>query len=363
MTRAGVTGGRMRTERCTLAVLVAIAAAGCRGDATGTPQAVTPALLASEQADGDSPQSSDWSAPVNLGPPVNTAFIEQAASLSKDGLSLYFHCGNCPGSIGGADIYVSQRAHAGDPWGPPQNLGPRINTTANEQAPRVSRGGRGLFFSSDRPEGLGGHDIYVSRRHDKRDDFAWQAPVNLGGGVNGTQDDQTPDPFEDHATHTSILFFGSGPIGTGATDIYSSALLPDGTYGPRVPVVELNSSSVDRQPAIRRDGLEIFFASDRPGTLGALDLWVATRASTSDPWSTPANLGPTVNTTLTDARPALSFDGRTLYFQSTRPGAVGCTSATGPCVFDLWVTTRNKLKEERGHAGDRDDHNDHRHER
>jgi hypothetical protein len=108
----------------------------------------------------------------------------------------------------------------------------------------------------------------------------------------------------------------------------------------------------------------MFLASDRPGTLGAIDLWVATRAKTSDPWSAPVNLGPVVNTTLIDARPALSFDGTTLYFQSTRPGAVGCTSPTGPCVFDLWVTTRSRLDEgERGDADDGHDQNRGRHER
>lgn len=331
---------------------LALALGGCRGDTTGTPEpGATHDLLASRHAADDPPRFSAWSAPVNLGPPVNTPFIEQAASTSRDGLSLYFHCGNCPTSIGGADIYVSQRPSRDDPWGPPQNLGPAINSTANEQAPRLSRDGHQLFFSSDRVGGFGGHDIYVSRRDDKRDDFAWQAPVNLGSGVNSTQDDQTPDPFEDHGTHTSILFFGSGPIGSGATDIYSSALQPDGSYGPRAPVVELNSTSVDRQPAIRRDGLEILFASDRPGTLGAVDLWVATRASTSDPWSTPVNLGPVVNSTQVDARPALSFDGTTLYFQSTRPGAVGCASDATSCVFDLWVTTRARLDD----ADDDDD--------
>ncbi len=108
-------------------------------------------------------------------------------------------------------------------------------------------------------------------------------------------------------------------------------------------MAELNTASIERQPSISKNGLEIFFASDRPGTLGTLDLWVATRASTSDPWSTPVNLGATVNSSLIEARPALSFDGTTLYFQSTRAGAVGCTSSTGPCVFDLWVSTRTKL--------------------
>ena len=294
-------------------------------------------------ADQAGPRFSAWSAPVNLGPVVNTPFVEQGASISKDGLSLYFHCAGCPQNAGGADIYVSQRASVDDPWGPPQRLGSNINTTSNEQAPRLSRDGHWLFFNSDRIGGFGGQDIYVSHRRDKHDDFAWELPVNLGGGINTTIDEGTPDPFEDEDGHT-VLFYGTGPRGSGNVDISVSSLLPDGTYETGVPVAELNTPSVERQPSIRKDGLEIFFASDRDGPPGNLDLFVATRARTSDPWSTPVNLGPVVNSTLVDARPAISFDGTTLYFQSTRPGAAGCTSSTGPCVFDLWVTTRARLR-------------------
>jgi len=335
--------------RSTLPILV-IALAACRGETTGTRHnAVEAGVQPSLDDVNDGPRFSDWSAPVNLGPPVNTPFIEQAPSISKDGLSLYFHCGNCPTNIGGADIYVSHRANLGDPWGAPQRLGPSINTEDNEQGPRLSRDGHRLYFGSDRP-GFGGFDLYVSRRRDKRDDFGWEPAVNLGPGVNTDADEATPDPFEDDATGSTVLYYGFGPAlsagGPGAVDIYVSTLLPDGTYGPGVPVTELNSPSVDRQPAIGRDGHEIFFASDRPGigTSGNLDLWTATRPTTSDPWSAPVNLGPVVNSGFIDARPAISFDGTTLYFQSTRPGAVGCSSATGPCVFDLWVTTRSKLR-------------------
>lgn len=327
-----------------LASLVAVAAAACREDSTGTPPAIVPGLLASLQEADDPPRFSDWSGPVNLGPPVNTPFIDQAASFSKDGLSLYFHCTGCPDNIGGADIYVAGRASVDAPWGAPQRLSSAINTTSNEQAPRLSRDGHRLFFNSDRTGGSGGFDLYVSRRRDKRDDFGWEPAVNLGSAINTTGDEVNADPFEDDATGTSVLYFASGPAGSGGRDIDMSTLLPDGTYGPGVPVAELNSPSVDRQPAIRRDGLEIFLGSDRLGSLGALDLWVATRATTSDPWSTPVNLGATVNTTSTDARPALSFDGTTLYFQSTRPGAVGCASDAAFCVFDLWVITRSKVK-------------------
>lgn len=115
-----------------------------------------------------------------------------------------------------------------------------------------------------------------------------------------------------------------------------------------VLVAELSSPFNDQAAAIRRDGLEIFLLSDRPGSIppppglpgqGA-DLWVATRASTSDPWSTPVNLGPVVNSQFIDGGPALSSDGTALYFYSPfRQGNVG-----GP-MFDIWVTTRTKLKQ------------------
>src|SRR6266852_2422074 len=275
----------MKTASVHHLLLMTLALAGCRDDPNGAPPgAATSSLMASRHQADDPPRFSDWSAPVNLGPPVNTALVEQGASISKNGLSLYFQCLNCPTNIGGADIYVSQRASVSDPWGPPQPLGSAINTTSNEQAPRLSRDGHRLFFNSDRT-GFGGHDLYVSRRRDKQDDFGWEPAVNLGGAINTAVDEVNADPFDDDATGTSVLYFASG--GTGGTDIYISTLLADGTYGPGTPVVELSSSSVDRQPAIRRDGLEIFFASDRLGSLGALDLWVATRATTSDPWSTP----------------------------------------------------------------------------
>jgi hypothetical protein len=80
----------------------------------------------------------------------------------------------------------------------------------------------------------------------------------------------------------------------------------------------------------------MFIGSNRPGTVGGLDIWVATRKSTSDPWSAPVNLGPNVNSASIDAGPALSFDGKTLYFQSNRPGGFG--------AFDLYTTTRARLR-------------------
>ena len=97
---------------------------------------------------------------------------------------------------------------------------------------------------------------------------------------------------------------------------------------------ELNSTANDDRPNIRQDGLEIFFYSNRTGGSGGNDLWTATRDTVDAPWSTPVNLGPTVNTSASDNQPYLSADGRTLFFSSSRPGGSG--------GIDLYVTTRSK---------------------
>lgn len=325
-----------------LAPVLALAYAACLGDSTGaTADPVARDPLTSLGAADDPPRFSAWSTPVNLGPPVNTSFIEQGGSISKDGLSLYFHSDRA-GGFGGTDIWVGRRAcsDASDPacaWQTPANAGSNVNTSANETAPRLTIDGHRLYFTSNRPGGFGRNDLYVSRRRDKRDDTAWQAAVNLGSGVNTAANEAQPDPVEDDATGTTTLFFSSDrPGGPGLDDIYASTLQPDETFRPAALVAELSTPFNDRQPAIRRDGLELFLGSDRPGTLGMIDLWVATRASTADPWSTPVNLGPAINTTSLDARPALSFDGRTLYFQSTRPGGFG--------GFDIYRSTRTRVK-------------------
>jgi len=287
------------------------------------------------------PKYSDWSTPVNLGPVINSSSNDQHPALSKDGLSLYF-TSNRPGGHGADDLWVSQRASVDDPWGPPQNLGPTINTAAVEFSPAFSRDGHWLFFHSDRPGGFGGVDIWASYREHVQDDFDWQAPINLGPGVNSPFDDAGPTFFQDDDTGIVTLYFTSlnRPGGLGDWDIYSSVLGPDGTFGPASLVVELSvagdaNTGRDTRTAIRHDGLEMIFTSNRPGGAGSGDLWVATRASTQDPWSMPVNVGPPINTTAFEGAPALSSDGETLLFYSNRPGGFGAN--------DLYMSTRQKL--------------------
>ncbi len=108
----------------------------------------------------------------------------------------------------------------------------------------------------------------------------------------------------------------------------------DGSFGPATVVAELNSAFADQAPEVRHDGLEMFIQTSRPGTMGPADIWVSTRPTVWDPWSTPTNLGPTVNSLYADGQPSVSGDRRSLYFFSNRPGGAGGN--------DLYVTTRTR---------------------
>jgi len=288
------------------------------------------------------PTFSDWSAPVNLGPVINSSGNEAGATLSKDRLSLYF-ASNKPGGFGLADLYVSQRTSEDEPWGPPVNLGPVVNSAAEDTNANLSRDGHWLFFMSRRPgsqltlAGVIGFDIWVSYREHVHDDFDWQPPVHLEPPVNSPSFDQSPFFFDNNDVGVPQLFFTrTTPTGN---DIFVSNLLPDGTFGPPALVLELNSPLADAGASVRFDGLEVFFFSRRTGGSGNSDLWTATRNTPTDPWSTPLNLGPLINSVDLDFDPHIDTSRETLYFTSTRPGGYGGQ--------DLYVTTRTKQKPSR----------------
>jgi len=102
--------------------------------------------------------------------------------------------------------------------------------------------------------------------------------------------------------------------------------------GPKV-----NSPNPEYDPCISADGLELYFQSTRAGGYGDRDIYVATRATTSDEWSQPVNLGPVINTAARDAGPEISSDGLSLYFNSNRSGGAG--------NYDLYVATRQSIGE------------------
>lgn len=280
------------------------------------------------------PDRSPWSEPVHLGPPVNSPFRELVARLSPDELSLYFGSDR-PGGLGAFDIWVSRRACPECPWEEAVNLGPNINSAGGDGAPALSHDGLLLFFSGSRAGGQGGEDIWVSRRTDPNDDLSWGPPVNLGPNVNTAANEGGPAYVPALEGGGANLYFDRRQGANNAsTDIYQVRVTRDGeTFGPAAPVDELNSSVLDGNPTVRADGREVFFWSTRPG-LGLADIWVATRRSPHDPWSTPENLGPVINTPAADLQPTLSWDGRTLLFSA------GAAARPSLGFQDIWMSTR-----------------------
>jgi hypothetical protein len=273
--------------------------------------------------------SPSWSTPINLGATVNTASTEGCPFLSKDGLSLYF-ASNRSGTLGGLDIYVSHRTSADSAWGTPVTIGPTINSTASDRCPFITPDEKSLIFVSDRAGGAGNTDLYIATRTDTRDDFGWAAPTNIFT-INASSDEYGPWAFADAAGTLTLFFTSNRPGGLGGFDIYSGIRGANGVFGDPALVPELSSSVDDTFPLVRNDGLALFLASNRPGTLGGFDLWSATRSSTTAPWSAPVNLGPVVNSAANEQRPSISSDGTTIIFMSDRPGGFG--------GVDLYSTT------------------------
>ncbi len=153
-----------------------------------------------------------WLPAEKLEENISTKYWESHACFSKDGQSLYF-TSNRKGSLGGLDIYLSERTADGK-WGEPQNLGPKINTPYNEESPFITNDGNRLYFSSYGHYNMGGYDIFYST---KNKDGSWGEPVNLGYPINSTDDDLFFHPAENgDAGYQSRI----SPGGANRYDIY-----------------------------------------------------------------------------------------------------------------------------------------------
>jgi len=208
-----------------------------------------------------------WSAAKPLEGKINTNLNEGAQAISQDGDWLVFTGCNYPEGQGSCDLYISYRRKNGG-WTEPENLGKRINTESWESSPSLSPDKKDLYFSSNRPGGYGGKDIWVSRRLATG---GWGEPENLGPAVNSSGDEGCPYMHADNQT----LYFNSNVHQCyGMTDLFLSKKINDSTWSAPVNLgYPINTIDDEGSLVVASDGITSYYASDRGDTRGGLDLY------------------------------------------------------------------------------------------
>jgi len=206
----------------------------------------------------------------------------------------------------------------------PVNLGNGINSSDDEYWPSITADGQTLMFTRQTysdyyPKAMGSmqEDFYISTKSNG----IWQKAYNAGEPLNTKSNEgaQTLSSNGKYMYFTACDRAG----GLGSCDLYFSAF-NDGNwstpYNMKWPV---NSTSWESTPSISADGTVLYFVSNRPGGFGGKDIWYS-RMKADGTWAVPVNMGKTINTEGNEMSPFIHFDGKTLYFASDgRPGMGG----------------------------------------
>lgn len=216
-----------------------------------------------------------WGAPKNIGPTINTPSHDAAVGISPNGQQIFIHIIN---SKGLGDLYVSDLKGKG--WLAPKSLGSVINLpTTNENSCSITPDGRILFFSSDRPGGQGGLDIWMSKLNEKGE---WGTPINLGPKVNSSYDEESPFI---HADGKHLYFSSKGLNSMGGFDIFDVEINPvDGSVVSEVENLgyPINTYADETFISWSADGLRAYFSSVREGSLGEEDIFVLSLPKTNE---------------------------------------------------------------------------------
>ncbi|MFI5149603.1 MAG: hypothetical protein ACHQRM_07695 [Bacteroidia bacterium] len=263
---------------------------------------------------------------VNLGPPVNTEYSEYAPTVSSDESTLIFTYTG-PRSMGGLqtepgkqdesgqyleDIFESKKDSAGH-WTFPEPI-TTINTDGPDAAISLSNDGQKLLVFRNSPGDVG--DIYMSRLEGTR----WTEPERLKGDVNTNAWEGSASLSPDERT---LYFSSERPGGYGGRDIYSASLLPDGSWGNVKNMgPKINSEYNDDSPVMAPDGISLFFNSDGHPGMGGNDIFVAVQVDDSV-WLDPINLGYPINTPDDDLYFYPVADGNRGYYSSGKSGGFG----------------------------------------
>ena len=197
---------------------------------------------------------------------INTPLNEGAQSISQDGEWLVFTACNRQDGFGSCDLYISYLSKEG--WSEAINLGNKINTDQWESQPCLSPDKRSLYFASRRFGGYGGTDIYVSHL---QPNGTWSEPENLGPEINTSADESSPFI---HADNQTLYFSSNGLPGYGEQDLFLVRRLPNGKWGmPENLGYPINTTSTESTLFIAADGKTAYYASDRSDSRGGLDIY------------------------------------------------------------------------------------------
>lgn len=283
----------------------------------------------------------------NLGPNINSSGHEPGIDISDDGLTMLLYSDRDDG-FGDQDIWISTRNSIDEEFGPVENLGPGVNTSSYEGGPHISADGRTLYFNSSRRGGFGGQDLYIATRTTPDDPFG--NVVNLGEGINTRSREAGPYFSADEST---LYFQSNRPGSLGYTDIHMATRDSlDAAFGNVVNMGDLiNSSGTENRGSISSDGLVLFFPSNRPGGIGIdnpnvgrfSDIYVATRTSTTEPFSKLMILKEPISSPSWEVGPTISPDwpapGSKLYFSGYTDTLAVAREEGGYGMWDIFEAT------------------------
>jgi outer membrane protein OmpA-like peptidoglycan-associated protein/tetratricopeptide (TPR) repeat protein len=200
---------------------------------------------------------------------INWADKKGSVSFSTDLQTLYYAADFPEQGYGRYDIYKSIKV--GNHWSAPKNLGHNINTDYWDSAPSIAPDGKSMYFSSNRPGGWGGIDLYVAFKNEKG---GWEEAMNLGPQINTSGDEQTPFIHEDN---NSLYFSSTGWPGYGGADFFVARQKMDGNWTTPLNLgYPINTFDNEGSIAVASNGIDAYIASDRPDSRGGLDIYKVT---------------------------------------------------------------------------------------
>lgn len=207
-----------------------------------------------------------WSNPVGI-TELNTINHDASISISADGQELYIYKANITKRTSeGGDIYVSRLN--GTKWSEPKKLAPVINSSSKESHISISADNRTIFFSSNRPGGFGGMDVYTVT---KLPNGKWGRAKNLGPAINTEYDEDSPFIHPDGKT---LYFSSAGHKTMGGLDVFKS-INSKGRWTTPINVgYPINSTDDDIYYTPTPDGKRAYFASYRKGSFGRTDIFL-----------------------------------------------------------------------------------------